>query len=88
MIERENAVSAQELENKCRIELGRRVKDLRRQHGLTQTELGEMCGCANETISYLESGGKYAPRVWIIAALARTFGVTVDYLLGLEGAKR
>lgn len=84
MIDATNKVSAQQLEEQHHIGLGERVRDLRKSYGVTQTELGEMIGCSNETISYLEHGGQYAPRVWMIAAIAQVFGVTVDYLIGLD----
>lgn len=38
------------------IKFKNRIKDLRNFRGLTQTELANMCGCSQNTISAIENG--------------------------------
>ena len=63
-----------------------RVRKLRRDHGLSQAELADMIGCGNQLISKLETCSHTAS-VWAFVAIARLFGVTVDYLLGMDPGK-
>ena len=63
--------------------IGNRLYLLRKAAGLSQIELGNMLSVSHHTISSYEKG-KSDPsdetKVW----LARYFGVTVDYLVGLS----
>lgn len=58
-----------------------RLKQARRQKGLTQNELGEMIQQKKTTISNYETGYS-TPSNKIIVDLADALGVTTDYLLG------
>jgi len=62
--------------------IGYRLYLLRKAAGLSQAELGNMLSVSHHTISSYEKG-KSEPsdetKVW----LARYFGVTVDYLVGM-----
>ena len=59
--------------------LGVRVKQLRKQREMTQTQLGEAVGVTYQNIQNLEAGGVNNPRY--LTPLAELLGVTVDYLL-------
>lgn len=59
--------------------LGERVKQLRKQREMTQTQLGEAVGVTYQNIQNLEAGGVNNPRY--LTPLAELLGVTVDYLL-------
>ncbi len=59
--------------------LGQRVKKLRKDKKLTQTELGGAVGVTYQNIQNLEKGGVDNPRYLI--KLADFFGVSTDYLL-------
>ncbi len=63
--------------------LKERIRELRKQLGLTQKELGEKLGAAESTISHYETGLR-APDHTTLQDLARIFGVTTDYLLGYK----
>lgn len=53
--------------------------------GLSQLEAAERSGVTRQTIGRLESGtGPKRPQAPIARKLADTYGVTVDYLLGLN----
>lgn len=58
-----------------------RIKELRKMRHVTQKELSNFLGVAQNTLSYWEQG-KYDIDNASLKKLADYFGVTVDYLLG------
>lgn len=63
--------------------LGSKVRRLREQAGLSQTDLAKLLGLSQQSkgvISEIESGKKL-PRAEIILRIAQHFNVTTDYLL-------
>ncbi len=60
-----------------------RLRELRRQRGITMKELGNAFGLAESTISQYETG-KRQPDNETLVKFAEYFHVTVDYLLGKE----
>lgn len=60
-----------------------KLKELRKQHKLTTTQLAEIIGCTNPTITNYELGNRN-PNHDTLIKLADYFDVTVDYLLGRE----
>ena len=58
---------------------GKRIKQLRKQHRLTQSELGEMVGLTQQSITAWETGRTY-PNLETAAALADIFDISLDYL--------
>lgn len=66
--------------------LGLRIKNLRQQKNITQTELGNYLDVQKSTISMYENN-KSNPDLETIKKIANYFNVTVDYLLGNETEK-
>lgn len=64
-----------------------RLKELRIEKGLTQEELGNQLGLANNTISRYETGSNEPPKFETWQKLADFFNVPVDYLLGISKDK-
>ena len=64
------------------IEVGQRIKELRLENGMTQTQLAEKIGVATNTISQYEKGLSKTS-IDVIANLADVFETSTDYLLGL-----
>ena len=62
------------------LEFGERLKQYRKQKGLTQQELADLLGVSNKSVSRWESGSY--PDIATLGPLARALGVTVDDLLG------
>lgn len=62
---------------------GDRLKELRKERSLTQEEISEVCQVAKQTISNWENNITQPP-FDIVKRLAQYFGVTADYLLGLN----
>ena len=63
--------------------LAERLKDLREEKGLSMKELGLQLQIAPASICRWENGKADIQATQLIA-LAKFFGVTTDYLLGLE----
>ena len=63
--------------------LGIRLKELRKEHQLTQKGLADIVGTNNSSICDWECG-RTEPNLDLLVKLALHFGVSTDYLLGLE----
>lgn len=63
--------------------LYRRIRDLREDHDLTQTELGRILSCSQRVYSNYERGELDIPTE-VLRKLARYYGVTAYYLLELS----
>jgi transcriptional regulator with XRE-family HTH domain len=61
---------------------GERLKELRKQKGLTQKQLGEEIEQAQSTIVYWEKN-EQEPSISSLVKLCKFFEVSADYLLGL-----
>jgi transcriptional regulator with XRE-family HTH domain len=59
-----------------------RLKELRKERGLTQDELSKLSGISFPTISRYEKGKRDEPKLTILKTLANYFDVTIDYLVG------
>lgn len=62
------------------MQLGDRVKEIRKALGLTQIEFGKRISASGATISTTESG-KTTPDNQTLNLICREFGVNLDYLL-------
>lgn len=62
---------------------GERLKELRIEKGLSTQKLGDLLGVGNSTISRWETGVNDITSDNLIL-VAQFFGVTTDFLLGLE----
>ena len=60
-----------------------RIKSLRAQRGLTQTELSKQLGITRSSVNAWEMGIS-VPSTQYIVELAGIFGVSTDYLLGVD----
>ncbi len=63
-----------------------RLKDLRNEQGLSQENLAKILGVDSSTIAKYE-GGMMFPKMSKTLALARTFNISIDYLLGKSTAR-
>jgi transcriptional regulator with XRE-family HTH domain len=65
--------------------LGARIPELRKQQNLTQVGMAKALGVSQQTINCYEVG---RPRVLVsaLSTFARTFGVSLEELLGEESA--
>ena len=70
------------------LSFGEKIRNLREDCDLNQTQLGKELNMTQRKISYIECG-KYEPNIDDIIAFCKYFKVSSDYLLGLENrAKR
>ena len=65
------------------LNFGERIRNLREDRDLTQSELGAQVNMTQRKISYNERG-KYEPSIDDIVSLCKFFDVSSDYLLGLN----
>ena len=63
--------------------LGYRHKLLRKQSGLSQTELGKLIGVSKVSISNYEKGERI-PSIEVLSMILKVFDVSADYMLGRE----
>jgi transcriptional regulator with XRE-family HTH domain len=63
--------------------IGERIKTLRTQSGMTQTELANIIGITRSSINAWEMGVS-VPSVQYLLELVKTFKVSSDFLLGLD----
>jgi transcriptional regulator with XRE-family HTH domain len=68
------------------VEFGKKLKELRKQAGLTQQQLGERVGVTKSVISFYELQER-SPSPDVLVKLSRIFHVSTDYLLGIEKEK-
>jgi len=64
------------------VQLGQRITEARKAQGLTQVQLAEILGIAQQTLAHYE-GGKLRVAVAQLAPLAQTLGVSVEELVGV-----
>ena len=62
--------------------LGIKIKEFRTKKGITQEELGQLVGVTTQAVSKWERGG--TPDAEILPHIARTLGVSIDALFGME----
>lgn len=68
---------------KMEIILGKRLKELREEKGLTQKQLADLLGLNSVTYLHYEKAQREPP-LSLLAEMAKFFNVSVDYLLGLN----
>ena len=62
------------------VNLGKRIRELRKLNQLTQMELADLTGISYVYVSKIENGQAY-PGLEIISEIAEAVGVTIDYLI-------
>lgn len=68
---------------KMEIILGKRLKELRSDRGMTQKQLA--CALGLNAVTYLHyEKDQREPPLSVLAQMAKFFDVSVDYLLGLK----
>ena len=70
-----------------RISLGEKIRNLREDADLNQTQLGNAVNMTQRKISYIECG-KYEPSLDDIVSFCHFFKVSADYLLGIPNQYR
>ena len=65
------------------IEIGTKIKELRKQKNLTQEQLAKRLWVTKSIISAYENGARF-PSLEVLVQLAYTLNVSTDYLLGVN----
>ena len=66
---------------------GQRLKTLRLEHDLKQSELAKILEVSSSTIGMYEQGRRYAD-LETLTKIANHFNVSVDYLIGRTGIRK
>lgn len=66
--------------------IGKRIRSLRQEYRMTQTQLGEYLGVGKTTISNYENENSF-PDNDILVKLSEIFNVSTDYLLGISNMR-
>lgn len=66
-----------------KLQIGQKLKHLRREHGVTQEALSEALGVSCQSVSRWELGICY-PDIELLPAIANYFSITLDDLLGMQ----
>ena len=69
------------------LSIGEKLRNLREDRDLNQTQLGKEVNMTQRKISYIECG-KYEPSIEDIVAFCHFFHVSADYLLGIPDKYR
>ena len=64
-----------------------RIRDLREDADLTQEAVGKAINVPQRTYAYYESGQRMIPPR-VLAELARYYGTSIDYLVGLTDERK
>ena len=64
-----------------------RIGDLRQDHDKTQRQIAELLQCNRQVYARYERGIREIP-VSMLIKLAKYYGVTADYILGLSDQRR
>ena len=59
-----------------------RLRELREDHDLSQTDIADYLGCSQSVYSRYESGERILP-VDVLIKLAKRYSVSTNYILGL-----
>lgn len=65
----------------------KRIRDMREDNDLPQRELAKYLQCSQVCYSYYEIGKREIP-IEVLIKLAKFYGTSVDYLLGLTDVKK
>lgn len=66
--------------------LNQRIRILRQARGLSQVELAKILGVTKQSVSNWENDN-IQPSIEMLKRIAQTFGVSADYLLGLDDSE-
>ena len=68
------------------LDLGQKIRELRRRDGRTQENLAEALGVTSQAVSRWEANGGY-PDMEMIPSIANYFGVSIDELFGYDNER-
>ena len=68
------------------VDFGKKLKELRKQAGMTQQQVADKLGITKSVVSYYELSER-TPSPEVLKDLALIFRVSADYLLGIERSK-
>lgn len=61
-------------------EIGRRIKEIRKDNGMTQQQFADRIGISLNALSKIEPGMR-TPSIDLFVVISESFGVSLDYLV-------
>ena len=68
-------------------EFSARMREAREKRGVGKTEAAKMIGVGQRVVRYWENGQR-VPNAWSLYQICQAYGVSADWLLGLEEGKQ
>ena len=65
------------------MEIGKNIREYRKEQSLTQEQLARLLNTTQDTISLWELGKSY-PDIFNLIKLARLFNISIDELIGMD----
>ena len=62
--------------------IANRIKEIRKENKLSQSQFGKILGVSQDNVSLWETG-KSSPSVQHVIIIAKAFNTSADYILGL-----
>lgn len=66
--------------NSERLRIGQRIAELRKEQGMTQTQLAERCGLQQAHIARIEAG-RHSVGLDTLAQIADAMGMKIDFII-------
>lgn len=66
-----------EQEKKARYEIGKRIAELRKERGMSQTQLAEAIGMAQPNLANIEAG-RFSTTIDVLERIADALGAKID----------
>ena len=63
-----------------RLRIGRRIAEIRKEQGMTQTQLADLCGLQQAHIARIETG-RYSVGLDTLALIADAMGMKIDFII-------
>lgn len=77
-MEKENVKEIRKSGRSERLRIGQRIAELRKEQGMTQTQLAERCGLQQAHIARIEAG-RYSVGLDTLAQIATALGMVIDF---------
>jgi len=68
-----------EQEKKARYEIGKRIVELRKEKGISQTQLAEAIGMKQPNLAHIEAG-RFSTTIDVLERIAKALDVKLDFI--------
>jgi len=76
-------IETDKLQKEFLIQLGQRLKKIRQEKGLSQSEVANLCGKERQSYERVENG-RINPTIWYLKHIADALGVSLSEILDVD----